>query len=74
VWNQAVKDSRLQPLELTSGAGHDAVALAALTGVGMLFVRCKGGVSHNPAESVTAADVSVAIDVLSRFVDLMARR
>jgi allantoate deiminase len=74
VWNQAVKDSRLQPLELTSGAGHDAVALSALTGVGMLFVRCKGGVSHNPAESVTAADVSVSIDVLSRFVDLMARR
>jgi len=39
----------------------------------MLFVRCKGGVSHNPAESVTAADVSVAIDVLGRFLALLAR-
>ena len=71
---QAVKNSKQQPLELTSGAGHDAVAMSALTGACMLFVRCKGGVSHNPAESVTAADVSVAIDVLGRFLDLLARR
>jgi allantoate deiminase len=68
----AVKNSKQQPLELTSGAGHDAVAMSALTGVGMLFVRCKGGVSHNPAESVTAADVSVSIDVLGRFLNLLA--
>ena len=70
---RAVKDAKQQPLALTSGAGHDAVAMSALTGVGMLFVRCKGGVSHNPAESVTAADVSVAIDVLGRFLALLAR-
>ena len=70
---QAVKNSKQQPLELTSGAGHDAVAISALTGACMLFVRCKGGVSHNPAESVTAADVLVAIDVLGRFLDLLAR-
>jgi allantoate deiminase len=55
-------------LSLPSGAGHDGVALAALTPIAMLFVRCKGGVSHNPAESVDAADVGVAIDVLSRFL------
>ena len=60
--------------ELTSGAGHDAVVMSSLTDVGMLFVRCKGGVSHNPAESVTTADVGVAIDVLSRFVDLLGQQ
>jgi allantoate deiminase len=60
-------------VQLTSGAGHDAVAMSALTEVGMLFVRCKGGISHNPAESVTADDVAVAIDVLSRFLDLLAK-
>ena len=70
---QAVKNSKQQPLELTSGAGHDAVAMSALTGACMLFVRCRGGVSHNPAESVTAADVSVAVDVLGRFLNLLAR-
>ena len=60
-------------VELASGAGHDAVAMSTLTEVGMLFVRCKGGVSHNPAESVKTEDVAVAIDVLSRFLELLAK-
>ena len=34
----------------------------------MLFVRCRGGISHNPAESVEEADVAVAIDALERFL------
>jgi acetylornithine deacetylase/succinyl-diaminopimelate desuccinylase-like protein len=38
---------------LASGAGHNAVPTAALADLAMLFVRCKGGISHNPAESVT---------------------
>jgi allantoate deiminase len=53
---------------LPSGAGHDAVVLTNLTDVAMLFVRCAGGISHNPAESVTAEDVDVAIDVLAGFL------
>jgi acetylornithine deacetylase/succinyl-diaminopimelate desuccinylase-like protein len=48
--------------------------MSALTDVGMLFVRCKGGVSHNPAESVTTEDVAVAINVLSRCLDLLAQK
>jgi hypothetical protein len=36
--------------------------------VAMLFVRCEGGISHHPAESVAAEDVAVAIDVLSGFL------
>ena len=48
--------------------GHDAVALSALTGTAMLFVRCAGGVSHHPDESVDVADVAAALDVLDRFV------
>ncbi|SRR6266508_2192640 len=59
--------------QLPSGAGHDGAALAALTPFAMLFVRCKGGISHNPAESVEAADVAVAIEVLNRFLELTAR-
>ncbi len=72
--SQAVKDKRLQALQLTSGAGHDAAVMSSLTEVGMLFVRCKGGVSHNPAESVTTEDVAVAIDVLERFLELLAKK
>jgi allantoate deiminase len=56
---------------LPSGAGHDGVTLSALTNIAMLFVRCRGGVSHHPAESVTVEDVEVAINVLERFVLLL---
>jgi allantoate deiminase len=40
----------------------------------MLFVRCAGGVSHHPAEAVSAADVAVAIDVTGRLLDRLASR
>jgi allantoate deiminase len=53
------------------GAGHDGVMLSSLTPIAMLFVRCKGGISHNPAESVAEQDVAVAIDVLSRFLEFL---
>lgn len=48
---------------LPSGAGHDAMAMAEIVPVGMLFLRCAGGISHNPAESVTAEDVTRAVAV-----------
>jgi allantoate deiminase len=57
---------------LPSGAGHDAVTMAALTDVAMLFVRCERGISHNPAEAVAEADVAVALDVLERFVGALS--
>jgi len=57
---------------LPSGAGHDSVALVELTNVAMLFVRCKGGISHHPAESVMAEDVAVAIQVMEQFFTLLA--
>jgi allantoate deiminase len=53
---------------LPSGAGHDAAMMAAVAPATMLFVRCGGGISHNPAESVEQADVAVAIDALERFL------
>jgi allantoate deiminase len=61
------------PLErLSSGAGHDAVVMSEVVPVGMLFVRCAGGISHHPAESVAVSDVAAAVDVLDRFVDALA--
>jgi allantoate deiminase len=57
---------------LPSGAGHDAVTMSAVVPVAMLFVRCAGGVSHHPDESVTAEDVAVAIDVLDHFIASLA--
>ena len=59
-------------LSLPSGAGHDTIALAERWPVGMLFVRCRGGVSHHPAESVMAEDVALAIDAFTRAVTRLA--
>jgi hydantoinase/carbamoylase family amidase len=61
------------PRSLVSGAGHDAAVVSRVAPAAMLFVRCAGGVSHHPAEAVTAADVAVAIAVLEKCVDLVAR-
>jgi allantoate deiminase len=58
----------LPDVRLASGAGHDGVALSALCPIAMLFVRCTGGLSHNPAEAVTPADASVALDAVYAFV------
>jgi allantoate deiminase len=60
--------------QLPSGAGHDSVTLTHLTKVAMVFVRCKGGISHNPAESVTEPDVEVAIDVLSGLLERLGHQ
>jgi allantoate deiminase len=54
---------------LVSGAGHDAVVLSRLTRVAMLFVRCRGGISHHPSEHVATADLAVALRVLVRFLE-----
>lgn len=57
------------PRHLPSGAGHDAMKMASLTEVGMLFVRCGNqGISHHPAESMTAADAELAARVFSDFL------
>jgi allantoate deiminase len=55
-------------IDLPSGAGHDAAIMAKITPVAMLFVRCEGGVSHHPDESVNAADVRIALNTLTDFV------
>jgi allantoate deiminase len=55
-------------LHLPSGAGHDGMALVDIAPIGMLFVRCKGGISHNPAEAVTLADIAAGARVLARFI------
>jgi allantoate deiminase len=64
----AVRRHQKEAPLLTSGAGHDAAAMAAIGPVAMLLVRCKGGISHNPAESTSEADVRVAINVMNDFL------
>ena len=56
------------PMAFWSRAGHDGVAVAALTPFAMLFLRCRGGVSHHPDEHVTEADVAAALDAYEAAV------
>lgn len=60
------------PMAFWSRAGHDGMAVSAVTAVGMLFLRCKGGVSHHPDESVTRADVAAALDAYEAAVRALA--
>lgn len=69
---QAIESMQGRSTSLPSGAGHDTIALAERWPVGMLFVRCKGGVSHHPAESVMAEDVALAIEAFGRAVRTLA--
>jgi hydantoinase/carbamoylase family amidase len=58
-------------IRLPSGAGHDAAVMSTIVPSAMLFVRCAGGVSHNPAEAVAVEDVAAAIDATTRFLWLL---
>jgi allantoate deiminase len=54
---------------LASGAGHDAMEIAAIAPIGMVFVRCRGGISHHPDEHVEDADAEVGARVLLRAIE-----
>jgi allantoate deiminase/N-carbamoyl-L-amino-acid hydrolase len=69
----AIERAGLPRFDLPSGAGHDAMALVALTDVAMLFTRCgNGGISHNPLETMTADDADIAATVLLDFLRTFA--
>jgi hydantoinase/carbamoylase family amidase len=72
--SEAVREAGIEPMTLASGAGHDAVMMSELTPVGMMFVRCRDGVSHNPAEFCEAADAETAADILMRALLILANR
>ena len=57
-----------EPMAFWSRAGHDGMAVVDLTPIAMLFIRCKGGVSHHPDEHVKKADVAAALDAFEAAV------
>ena len=71
VMDAAIADAGQPVRRLVSGAGHDAMVMAALCPTAMLFIRCKGGVSHNPAEHVDPADADVALRAMLGFIERM---
>ncbi len=71
---EALSDLGLPARRLPSGAGHDAMVMADLCPTVMLFIRCEGGISHNPAEAVTEADCALAAQAMLGFVEKLAAR
>ena len=67
--DSAIEAEGLPARRLPSGAGHDGMAMQAIADIGMLFVRCKGGISHNPAEDITAADAETSARIFLRFIE-----
>jgi len=65
----AIAAEGLEVRKLPSGAGHDGMAMIDLTDIGMLFVRCEKGISHNPAEAMTLDDVAISARVFLRFIE-----
>ncbi len=65
----AITGAGQPPRRLVSGAGHDAMVMAALCPTAMLFIRCRDGISHNPAEHVDPDDAEIALAVMSGFIE-----
>jgi allantoate deiminase len=70
----ALIDTGHSPRMLVSGAGHDTMVMAALCPTAMLFIRCKDGISHNPAESVMAEDCEAALQTMLVFIEKLGER
>src|SRR5687767_5969354 len=66
---RAVARQGFRVRRLPSGAGHDGMALGAISEICMLFVRCKGGISHSPLESISEADAAAGAKVLFDFIE-----
>jgi allantoate deiminase len=66
--DQAIEAEGISRCHLASGAGHDGMAVAAITDIGMIFVRCAGGISHSPAEAIKVEDAEIGARVLLSFI------
>ena len=53
-----------EPLDIVSGAGHDAVHVAATAPTAMIFVPCKDGISHNEIEDAAPEHLTAGANVL----------
>ncbi len=67
--SEAIAGEGFRVFELPSGAGHDGMAMIDIANVAMLFVRCRGGISHHPDEHVDLADVDAGARVLLRLIE-----
>jgi allantoate deiminase len=66
---EAIAAEGFRVFELPSGAGHDGMAMIDIADIGMIFVRCRGGISHHPDEHVELADADAGARVMMRVIE-----
>jgi allantoate deiminase len=71
---RSVRRCQGRSVALASGAGHDGVVVSSIAPVAMLFVRCRGGLSHHPDEFVTRGDLRSALGIIVDFLARLASR
>lgn len=69
---EAISAASLPEKRMTSGAGHDAMVMAARVPTTMLFLRSPGGISHHPDETVREEDVEAALKIGRKFLEILA--
>ncbi|MES2431217.1 MAG: allantoate amidohydrolase [Bacteroidota bacterium] len=72
--SKAIADSGNEIIELMSGAGHDAMAVASVSPVSMLFIRCYKGISHNPLENAEVTDIAAAVKISDNFIEKLIQQ
>jgi allantoate deiminase len=68
IMEEVFNENSVPAFHMVSGAGHDAMAMSAITEVGMIFVRCKDGISHHPDEYVSQEDIEIGTKLLLETV------
>ena len=65
---EAVKSVGVEYMTIPSGAGHDAMHWAEVVPTGMIFIPCRDGISHNPAEFAEMDDIVTGAAVLDKML------
>lgn len=65
---EAVKSVGVGYMTMPSGAGHDAMHWAEVVPTGMIFIPCRDGISHNPAEFAEMDDIVTGAEVLDKVL------
>jgi allantoate deiminase len=74
ILDDSVRAQQGRSVTLAGGAGHDGVVMAAVAPVAMLFVRCRGGLSHHPDEYAAPKDLALALRTMIDFLQRLAMR
>lgn len=61
-------------MQMPSGAGHDSMHWADYAPTGMLFIPCRKGISHNPAEYASMKDIVAGVQVFSQAVRTLSQK